>query len=339
MYLIATISTSLSKKDKLNLIRSGVKVFRYNFSYGSVGDMIKIIRKDQKIFCKKNKLAVKILADLPGSKIRIKQINKKGITVRLGERVVFGSSKIKNIKAKFIPVDFGNIHNIKKGLIITIGDGCLAFKVLRNFENSTILTEALGGGVIYSNKAINIGLAIDNINHLGPALKILPSISEIKPDFISISFVNSADDILMVRKKLKRYNYWKPKIISKIESPLGVRNISEIAKLSDIIMVARGDLGVNCNYERLGIYQHRIIKATKKLGKKVIVATQILDSTINSYTPNRSEISDLTNIVLSGVDGIMLVDEIVQNKFPERSVAAAKKIINQAINYKNNAKE
>lgn len=339
MYLIATISTSLSKKDKLNLIRSGVEMFRYNFSYGTVGDIIKIIRKDQKIFCKKNKLAVKILADLPGSKIRIKKIKKEGITVRLGEKVVFGSSKIKNIKAKFIPVDFGNIHNIKKGLIISVGDGCLAFKVLKNYNNYSILTKALGEGVIYSNKAINIGLAIDSIDHLSPALKILPSISEIKPDLISISFVSSADDILTVRRELEKYNGWKPKIISKIESPLGVRNISKIAKSSDIIMVARGDLGVNCNYERLGIYQQRIINATKKLGKKVIVATQILDSTINSYTPNRSEISDLTNMVLSGVDGIMLVDEIVQNKFPDKSVIAAKKIINQAINYKNNAKE
>lgn len=339
MYLIATISADISKKNKIGLIKSGVNVFRYNFAYGEPADTLKRIERDR-IMIKNSKghPKVKIFADLPGAKIRIKNLG-DGLKVNYGEKIIFSGSELADSKYKHILVDLDIIKKIRVGTTISIGDGNLAFKILKKLNSFTIVGRVLNDGMVYPNKSLNIGPGIDLLDHTSVAMDKLKNFHIVRPDWIGLSFVRSEQDLLRIRAKIKETKRWHPRVVAKIESPLGVKNIGKIVLLSDIIMVARGDLGVNCAFEKLGILQRKIIVAAKKGNREVVVATQILNSLLNNYIPNRSEISDLTSMIIDGVDGIMLVDEIVQSQSPSRSCLIAKKIIKQALNFKQYGKK
>lgn len=327
MYIITTISGSHGLNQKAKMVLSGVNVFRYNFSYGDFDSWKKIINEDKLLIKKLNK-DVKILVDLPGDKIRLGNFCQKKIKVKKKDTLVFRSSFSFKKDKTFVPVNFRNISSLfLEGDIFTVADGEMGFKVLKIVNKDEIEVEAQNGGLLYPQKTLNIGRDIDKINHLTPkTIKFLRRMHEIAPEWVAFSFVNSSKNLKRAKESLSKRKKWEPKIVSKIESQLGVKNIKDITSASDMLMVARGDLGLNCPIEKLGVYQKKIIDIAKSKKKKVIVSTQILNSMINSYTPSRAEVLDLTNILMDGADGVMFVDEVIFNDNPDAPVILAKKI-------------
>lgn len=333
MYIAVSLSDKkCSPKVFKSMIAGGANVLRYNFAYGHPNIILSNIKRDRALVSKMW-LSSKplVLADLPGAKIRLAKFKKiEKYNILAGVRVVFCSSDIKLTKIKnAIPVQVSKLSLlINVNQIITLGDGELAFRVIKILNESSFIAIALNSGTTYPFKAINVGYGIDKMNHQEAMVKFIDHLSVVKPDWIALSFVSSANFVREFRRRLEKYSKnWHPLLVSKIESPMGIENLEEIIKESDIVMVARGDLGLNYPIERLGVYQKKIIALAKIYNKKTIVATQILNSTLNYFTPTRSDILDLTNIIIDGADGIMLVDEVIQSKEPKRVISFATNLI------------
>jgi pyruvate kinase len=286
-----------------NLIKAGVDIIRFNLSYGSVSENIEKLNTARAVI-KRNNSSSQIMADLPGNKIRIKSLKSNPLILKSGQEVYFsGDNKDADI---VLPVN--NIESyVRKNDEITYKDGELAFRVV-DIRNDGFIAEALNDYEVVPNKGINIGRAIDQLNHItSVTIEQIEVINSVKPEYVAFSFVNSRQSIIDNKKLLFSMvtKGYKPVIVAKIESQKGIDNIVEIAKECDLVMVARGDLGLNTPISHLGINQKLITKQVKSLGKKVIVATQILDSLLYNHIPLRGEVLDLTNIVLDQVDGIM----------------------------------
>ncbi len=340
MYIVATISKNSYSADKVReIITAGAEVLRYNFSHGSPSEVKEKIGIARKVIAEMGMAGkIKILADLPGSKIRLGDFPQKEQPAKIGQVFLFKSAKSSADPFEFVPVDFEKIGQmVAVGQIFTLGDGEIAFEIIKINNDNAFEAKTVNDGLILNMKGINITEGIDQLNHLNEktieAIKILP---EIKPDWVAFSFVNSRDHLIKGKQLLKEHGAagWEPLIVSKVESPLGVKNIDEIIAESDIIMVARGDLGLTVPIENLGLIQKDIIGRAKKAGQGVFVATHVLGSLLSYYVPARAEVVDLTQIVLDGADGIMLTKETGISLTPGYSVAMAKKIISVVENSK-----
>lgn len=333
MYIVATISkNSYAPKKIEEILRVGAGVLRYNFSHGDPAIMTERFNTARAIIRNlglENK--VKLLADLPGNKIRLGDFLVKESPVKQGDRFKFKTTSYSPDPTEFVPINFPSIGElVERKQIFTLGDGEIAFEVTEILDRHSFYARALNAGHIPALKGVNIARGIDELNHFTETtLAHLHKLINLKPDWVAFSFVNSAEYLRRAKELLKSHinDDWKPRIVAKIETPKGIENIDEIARETDIVLIARGDLGLLCPIEELGINQKKIIKAAKAAGKEVIVATQILDSLIDYYIPKRSDILDLTNIVLDGADGIMLAKETGISLTPGRSVSMAKKII------------
>ncbi|MDE2188384.1 MAG: hypothetical protein KGJ35_01495 [Patescibacteria group bacterium] len=308
-----------------NLINSGVDVLRFNLSYGTKEENIEKISIARKVI-KDSKKEVKIMADLPGNKIRIGRLTVDPLVVTKGDRLFFSGN---DSLVCDVPILLSNIEKyVNIGDIITYKDGELAFSVIELLKNG-FMAIALNTYEITSNKGINFQRAIDTLKHLTPkTIEQFKVINETKPDFVAFSFVNSKNSMTANKEALFKNidKGYKPIIVGKIESELGVKNIEEIADECDWIMVARGDLALNTPFSRLGIYQKIITKKAKARGKNVIVATQVLDSLLSNHIPSRGDILDVTNIILDGNDGMMF-SCTSSAKDPGEIIKAAKEII------------
>ena len=304
MIFIANMHKDYKDKSIIkNLIDAGIDVLRFNLSYGTKEENIEKIRIAREAVKESGK-NVKIMADLPGNKIRIGKLANDPLKIKKGQTVFFSG----DAHTADVPVLLPHIEKyVKKGDIITYKDGELAFSV------SEILPDgfkgiALNDYEMISNKGINLGRAIDELDHLTEkTLEQIGVVNETKPDFVAFSFANSKEAMQRNKKSLLKNadgNY-KPLIVGKIESEGGIRNIDEIIDECDWIMVARGDLALNVPFTKLGIHQKLITKKTKAKSKKVIVATQVLDSLLTNHIPSRGDVLDVTNIVLDGNDAIM----------------------------------
>lgn len=334
MLIIATISKASFAPDKIKeIILAGADVLRYNFSHGTKKEMKERIDLARKIIIETGK-DVKILADLPGAKVRLGIFDDSKIKMKRGEELLLSSDKKNNYKnIQNIPINIKGIgHIISKGKVITIGDGEVGLKVKEIINENAIIVNVLNNSNIpsLSQKGLNIGDGLDNFNHFtNTCLEHIKHIEDIQPDMVAFSFVKDKNHIIKAKELLHSNikGTWKPLIISKIETLEGVKNIYEISSISDMILIARGDLGLNVPYESLGIIQKRIIKVAHSAQKKVIVSTQILESTLDCFIPKRSDILDLTNIVLDEADGIMLCKETGINYNPGHAINVANKII------------
>lgn len=333
MYIVATISKNSYPADKIKeIILAGATVLRYNFAHGSPKELtekIDIARQVIKDLDSEGK--IKILADLPGSKIRLGDFLPKEQKAEKGQTFLFKSASFSENPLEFVPVDFNEIGTVvKPNQIFTLGDGEIAFEVIKIIDKESFKARALNNGYILNLKGINIGDEIDKLDHLNEkTIEHLNNLPNLKPEWVAFSFVNSGDYLKKAKKLLGQIQSddWQPLIVSKVESPKGVKNIEDIIDQSDIIMVARGDLGLTMPIENLGLSQREIIKKTKAKGKQVIVATHILGSLLEYYVPVRAEVVDLTEIVLAGASGIMLTKETGISTTPGYSVTVAKKII------------
>lgn len=323
--IVATIGPASESEEVLRtLFREGVNVARLNFSHGSHEehkikiDRIKKLRREMD-------LPIGIMLDTKGPEIRLGDVYGE-VTLEIGDEFILTSEDLMGNK-KIASISYKTLYkDVKVGDKILIDDGLVELLV-KAIDGEKIITEVENSGPISSHKGVNV-----------PGVDIkLPALTErdildIKfgieedVDFIAASFIRSREDVLAIRKVLEEEKDYTTKIISKIESQKAVELIDEIVEVSDGIMVARGDLGVEIETEAVPIVQKKIIKKCNIAGKTVITATQMLDSMIRNPRPTRAETNDVANAVLDGTSAVMLSGETASGKYPERAVVTMRKI-------------
>ncbi len=326
--IIVTVGPSIEKYETIQkLITLGVDAFRFNFSHSNLEWHKKMLEIIREIADKKNKIVTTIM-DLSGPKIRIGNL-KKPIQVKTGDIINLYYGDFIG-KGNIIPLNVKEVFDsIKKGDIFYIADGTVKLKVLKNNENE-ISAKVLSSGVISSKKGLNFPKISLNIPALTEKDKQdLKFGIEQEFDIIALSFVKNEQDIIDAKNILKQYNSDIP-IIAKIEKNEAVKNIDKILNIADGVMIARGDLGIEIDMEKVPLVQKMIIKKANNQSKPVITATQMLTSMINHIKPTRAEVSDIANAVLDGTDAVMLSDETTVGKFPIESVKVMIKTIKQA---------
>ncbi len=338
MLIIAGIGLNSFSEDKVKkIILTGADVLRYNFSYRDSEENISHIKTARRAIEELNS-NTKILIDMPIPKIRLGDFDIKTFGVKEGENYYFKSASFTSDCNEFIPVQIKNLgEKIKLHQNITIGDGEISIHAINIIDKDTIEATVLNNGVIRYNKSFNIENGFDKEQFINEYSLILDKTKDIKAHYITISYVNAE-----VNEKIKNLPFWKQasnkekiKKIIKIENKNALDDIEKIVQddFYDYILIDRGELGVNTPFELLGLIQRRLIKLAKNNRKRVIVSTQILESTINNYIPYRSEITELTSLVLSKVDAIMLCQETAVGARPSYSISVAKKIINEVEKY------
>ncbi len=328
--IIITYGPSLYDENKLtNIIKSGVKIIRFNFSHKNLESFDKAINIINNL---KKKYRIKILADLQGNRIRVRNIFFP-LNLINGKIVVLTQQNVKSSN-KLISFDYPySLDRLKKGMKIYIDDGNIELEVI-SVSKKDIKTLVKRGGELKNNKGINIpdaNLYFPIINEKDK--EDLEYIISKKFDYIALSFIRKSTEVVEIKKYIKSKMNTIPLIISKIENKQAISNIDSIIKHSDGIMVARGDLGVSIPQYKVPFFQKKIIKKAKEYKKFSIVATQIFDSMVENYKPTRAEVSDLANAIEDGANYIMFSAERSIGKYPLEVIEIAKKVIKYSIRY------
>ena len=326
--IVATIGTATDDPNIIKkLIKTGVNVFRLNFSHGNQGDHLKKITYIRSAEKEMN-ANVAILADLQGPKFRIGEVKDESKVIK-GSNFVFDKDpEIGNFKRVNLP------HNeifksLSIGSKILMDDGKLQFKV-KDISKDEITTEVVVGGVIKSNKGVNLPDVVLNTSPLtSKDFEDLKFILNQEIDWIALSFVQKLKDVKVVKKYIRD----KAGVIAKIEKPSALKELNEIIEACDGIMVARGDLGVELAPEEVPGIQKEIILKCRQAGKPVIVATQMLESMIETPSPTRAEASDVATAVFDGADAVMLSAETAVGSYPLETVNIMDRIISSAENH------
>lgn len=327
--IIATIGPNSESSEKLlSLFKAGVNILRINFSHASYAQF-KRIKKFTDKYNESSEEKISIMLDLQGPRIRVGIMPEGGILMNDNELYNFTYSKKAYVKeGDFIPIDSSDLYlDIKKGEMLFLCNGAIELEVIA-VKNKIITAKVVNGGVLSSRKAVNV--PDTNIKKGGMTAKDLKDASfgiKNKADYIALSFVQTANDVLRLRKILGKKS--KIKIVSKIERGIALKNIDKIINVSDVIMVARGDLGIETPIEELPIIQKNLVRHTHWHDKPVIIATQVMTSMIKNSHPTRAEISDIANSVFDGADMIMLSDETAVGDYPIEAVKVLKKVINR----------
>lgn len=306
------------------LIRAGTNVVRLNLSHGSFSQHARHIKVVQKLNRSTGNYTA-ILIDLPGPKYRIGRLMggevllKKGQIVNLTTRDMEGTSSILPINLPELPQD------VRKGDTLLLADGLLVLKVVKT-SGTEILCRVITGGTLETGKGLVVPGRHVSAPFITPITRaaILFAIRQ-KPDFLALSFVSSADDILKVKTILQENGVNIP-LISKIERVEAVKNLESILEASDAIMVARGDLGVEIPMEKVPLIQKEIIRRCNHAGKPVITATEMLESMVNASRPTRAETTDVANAIFDGTDAVMLSAETAIGKYPIAAVSMMARI-------------
>ena len=331
--IVATLGPSSSKPKIIEkMILEGVNVFRINFShadYDLVKEKIKIIRSIDK----KLNTSSSILGDLQGPKIRLGKIE-ENCRILTGQEYEFYTDKefIGNNNKGYINYnDFAK--DLSKNEKILIDDGKLIFKVLSSNKKSHVRAKVIQGGVLKSNKGVNL----PNTKLSLPALtkkdiNDAKFIFENNFDWIALSFVRTKNDIQDLLKLMNKNLDYKIPIIAKIEKPEAINNIEEIIKFSDGLMVARGDLGIEIPAEEVPLIQKELVIKSKKSKIPIIIATQMMESMIENLSPSRAEVNDVANSVMDGADAVMLSGETSVGNYPVEVVRSMTSIIKKVEN-------
>lgn len=325
--IIATLGPASSSEDKLvDLIKAGVDVFRINFSHGKHEDHKTVIDRIIKIN-KTYDQHVGILADLQGPKLRVGEIENNRLEIKPGDILTFTSKKcVGTMKAIYMSYE-QFAQDVTPGEKVLVDDGKLVLKVVSTDSKSTVKLEVQYGGILSSNKGVNLpDTKISQPSLTEKDLRDLDFILTQPVNWIALSFVRKGKDITDLKKLISNADH-PAKVIAKVEKPEAISNIKSIIKASDAVMVARGDLGVEVPMEKLPSIQKMIIKRCIQKAKPVIVATQMMESMITNPSPTRAEITDVANAVLDGTDAVMLSGETSVGAHPAKVVEAMNKII------------
>jgi pyruvate kinase len=327
--ILATLGPAIFKKNIINnLIRSGVDGFRINFSHNLTGieKIVKIIRDCEKL----NAKPIAIVADLQGIKLRIGKILENQVSLKRGDTFNFDlNKKIGSQSRVYLPYP-EIFKKIKKSNKILIDDGKFVFKITKLSKNS-IQTVCQNDCIIKNFKSIHIpGLEVDFDDLTVKDKRDITVAKKLGCNWIALSYVKNSKIIKQTRKLIPQ----DTGIIAKVENKSAIKNIKDIIQTSDAIMVARGDLAVEIGANEVPHVQLDIVKKCSELGKPVIIATQMLESMIESNKPTRAEINDVGTAVFQGADIVMLSAETAVGKYPLQAVQAMKKTIVSTEKYK-----
>jgi pyruvate kinase len=315
------------------MIRNGMDVARLNFSHGDPEDHEQRINNLRMVAKQEGKF-LGILQDIQGPKIRIGRLRKKEAVLKSGQVFTITTDDILGDERR-VSCTYRNLHkDIRVGHRIMIDDGII-FVVVEKVKGTNIQCRVIFGGPLKDNKGMNLPDTRVNISCLTPKDKIdLKFGLKHDVDFIALSFVQSAEDIEAAKRLVAKYSTKTPPLmIAKIESAHAVEDIENILNVVDGIMIARGDLGVECPLEQVPGLQKQIIRAANKSGKFVITATQMLESMTTKPRPTRAEASDVANAVLDGTDAVMLSAETASGDFAVESVKTMTRIIARTEEY------
>jgi pyruvate kinase len=323
--IVATLGPSSSRPEQIGrLVDAGVDVFRLNFSHGANDDKAKVIDIIRSIAERKKK-AVGILADLQGPKIRTGRMDNGALPLRKGDSISITTDELKGRPGLISTIYKALPTDVRPGSRILLDDGLIEFKV-QSIEGNTVHCIVIHGGILKDLKGINL----PGVNVSSPSLTVKDRIDlefclQKKVDYIALSFVRKAEDVEDIKRVIHERGLSIP-VIAKIEKPEAIKNFSSILKVSDAVMVARGDLGVEINAEKVPLIQKNIIRACNEAGKPVITATQMLESMILHSRPTRAETSDVANAIIDGTDAVMLSGETASGGYPVEAVKTMVKI-------------
>lgn len=325
--IVCTLGPSSASKSVIKqMILAGMNVARFNMSHGTHESHHKLISLLKEAREELNK-PVAIMIDTRGPEIRIKEFQNGFVNIKKGERFILTTRNVLG-NEQGVSVTLSTFNKIvKKHDIILLNDGLVKLEV-EDTQGTEVLCKILVGGKLSNNKSINIPGVDLNLNYLSEVDKkdILFGIEE-GADIFSASFVGCAGDVIEFKKFLKKNGYEKEAlVIAKIESRKGVANMDEIIATADGVMVARGDLGVEVEFEKIPYIQKQLISRCVGAGKMVITATEMLESMIHNVRPTRAEISDIANAVLDGTSAVMLSGETSAGEYPVLSVETMAKI-------------
>ena len=317
--IVATVGpVSSSPAMILKLMQAGVDIFRLNFSHGENSQKKELIDTIRQVSLKIGRQAG-ILADLQGPKIRTGKMAGEGMLLTKGQEVTITTDEILGSDG-IIPTIYKSLpHDVHPGSRILLDDGLLELKVTA-LDGERVRCQVIAGGLLKNNKGINL----PGVNVSAPCLTEKDLIDldfalDEDVDFVALSFVRTAEDIEEIKRIIAAKGKDTP-VVAKIEKPEALKNFKKILQATDAVMVARGDLGVEIEPEKVPIYQKKIIEECNRAGKPVITATQMLDSMIRNPRPTRAETSDVANAIIDGTDAIMLSAETASGDFPIESV-------------------
>jgi pyruvate kinase len=321
--IVATLGpASEGPKTLRKMIRSGLDVARLNFSHGSADEHRARARRLRKAAedCGRD---IGLLGDLQGPKIRVMRFKKGSVHLRTGDAFFLDSRLgLNEGTKKGVGVALDTLHeDVKKDDILLLNDGLISLRV-DGVDGTRIHTTVIDGGILSDHKGINLkggGLSAPALTDVDR--ENIRLAAELDIDFLAVSFVRNGDDIEEARRLFEAAG-GSGQIVAKIERTEAVDNIDSIIAAADVIMVARGDLGVEMGYAGLTGIQKKLIRKTRKAHKIVITATQMMESMIENPIPTRAEVSDVANAVIDGTDAVMLSGETAVGKHPNKAIQA-----------------
>jgi pyruvate kinase len=324
--IVATMGPASWHKDVMkDMIIAGVNVFRVNFSHGDHETHRRTIRLVKELNDEFN-CKTAVLADLQGPKLRIGDVE-EGAVINEGDTLTFTTNKVEGT-AELVYMNYQKFpQDVNTGEHILLDDGKLMCEVLDTNKKDTVITKVIQGGPLKSKKGVNLPNTKVSLPCLTEKdLKDVVVAMEEGVEWIGLSFVRDADDVNELRKIINDFGSFA-KIVSKIEKPEAVVDIDKIIDATDAIMVARGDLGVEIPYSSVPMVQKMIVEKCHLKAKPCIIATQMMESMIDSQSPTRAEVNDVANSVCDGADAVMLSGETSVGKFPAKVVETMANIV------------
>ena len=326
--IVATLGPATHSKEILkDMLIAGVNVFRINFSHADYDDVkqrIQMIRElnDELGFHSA------ILADLQGPKLRV-GVMQAGIEVAKGDTITFKTGEPFEGTKDQVYMNYSSFpRDVQSGERILLDDGKLIFEVESSNGEDSVVAKVIQGGPLKSKKGVNL----PNTNISLPALtekdvKDAIFACEQQVDWMALSFVRNAEDLIELQDLIREHSEYKIPIVAKIEKPEGVANIDKIVAYCDGLMVARGDLGVEIPANEVPLIQKQLVLKAKQSRIPVIIATQMMETMIESLTPTRAEVNDVANSIMDGADAVMLSGETSVGKYPVQVIQTMRKII------------
>lgn len=327
--IICTIGPASESEEKLReLMLAGMNVARFNFSHGTHEEQKKKLTSVLKV---SNELGLPVatLLDTKGPEIRLRDFENGRAELCAGQTFALTTEEVMGTKER-ATITYKNLKNdVKPGMTILIDDGKIEM-VIEKMTDTDIICRVINGGAVSNHKGINVPGAVLSMPYISDVdYEDIKFCAQMGYDFLAASFARTKEDILQVHKILDENNS-KAKIIAKIENMQGIENLDEILEVSDGIMVARGDMGVEIPLEEVPVIQKDMIKKAVAKGKHVITATQMLESMISNPRPTRAETADVANAIYDGTTAIMLSGESAAGKYPVEAVMTMARIAERA---------
>jgi pyruvate kinase len=325
--IMATLGPASSSMEVIKkMVNEGVDVFRLNFSHSTREEHLKLINIIREVNIESD-TTVSILADLQGPKLRVGEIENEKLTLEEGDTVTFVTEKCSGTKDHIYMSYLEFPKDVRSGEVILIDDGKIKLEVIETNKKDRVTASVIYGGTLSSHKGVNlpdtkVSLPCLTDEDMKNAIFALQN----DVDWIALSFVRKPSDIIDLKELIRKHN-GNASVIAKIEKPEALVEIDRIIELTDGVMVARGDLGVEVPFDEVPLIQKMIVAKCIISSKPVIIATQMMESMIMNFRPTRAEATDVANAVLDGADTLMLSGETSVGKYPVETINSMQRII------------